>query len=180
MKYSLPIILILVVLLSFPTFSQNYTVGLYCGFGANILDVEESQGWELEEWDNYSIMPTFEALINLDDKFLIGGELGAHRHYYWERRESGTGYFYWGTIWTYNFGALAEYLVTDKLRLKSGLGFRVFSDGSGSSPGIMAAFDYSVVSFDKLNIPLGLRVDAIPANAFTTSVNITAGVRLAP
>jgi hypothetical protein len=180
MKSKLILILLFASSTFLNTFSQSWILGVYSGFGINILDVEKSQDWELEDWNTYSILPYFEALYKLNDRTFLGAEIGAHRQYYWERRDDLTGYYYWGTLWTYNFSVLAETLVKDKLTVKSGLGLRTFSDESGSSVGIMFASDYVLASIGRFVIPLGLRLDFIPANAFTTSVNLTLGLRFAP
>ncbi len=177
---TLMIILVLSAM-SCKVFSQSFIYGIYNGNGLNILDVEESEGWTLNDWGTYSNLTSLEGLFKLRDKFLLGGEIGAQRLYYWERRSPSTGYFTWGTRWTYNVGALAATsLIDEKLMLKAGAAARIYADGSGTALAVMAALDYALFSFGKFSVPLGFRSDFIMAKAPTVCLNITLGLRKNP
>lgn len=165
-------------LVLFSLFLQGQTLSLsfYDGNGVNILDVEKSQGWVLEDWNTYSNQISLEGLYVLESGLTLGGELGAHRLYYWERRDSYYGYYHWGTMWTYNLGFIVGYTM-DKITLKTGIDLRDYSDGSGIAPGFLFAGDYAIQLADKLSIPIGIRADVIMAKALTVSPNLIIGLR---
>ena len=90
--------------------AQSLSVTLYNANGTNILDVEQSEEYELEDWNTYSNETLIEFSRTSENGFILGGEFGAHRLYYWERRDSYTGYYYWATLWTYHLGGVVGYL----------------------------------------------------------------------
>jgi hypothetical protein len=171
--------LILIFLIALPSIqSQSMNISLYNANGINILDVENSEEYELEDWDTYSNETLIEFIRISEKGFIVGGEFGAHRLYYWERREPYYGYFIWGTLWTYHLGGLIGYSLNDKLWLKTGLNFRYYGDGSGIAFAIVPlSVDYAIRLSDRLSIPVGIRTDAIFANAFTFSINLALGLR---
>ena len=157
--------------------AQSMNIALYNANGVNLLDVEKSEEYELEDWNTYSNETLVEFTKVNDRGLILGGEFGAHRLYYWERRDSYYGYYYWGTQWTYHLGGLVGYTQNEKLSLKTGLNFRFYSDGSGIAVAIPIAADYGIRLSDRLTLPVGIRTDAIFANAFTFSINILVGLR---
>ena len=157
-------------------FSQAFNFGIYNGTGINLVDVEKSQGWELVDWNTYSNLTNIQGLFMLNEKLQIGGEVGAHRLYYWERRSPNTGYYSWGTMWTYNVDLLAAASLNEKIVFKAGIGMRTYSDASGSAFAGLASIEYELISFGKFTIPIGLRTDLIMANATTSSINLFLGI----
>ena len=158
--------------------SQNLNITIYNANGVNILDVEQSEEYELEEWDTYSNETLIEFTRISEKGFILGGEFGAHRLYYWERREPYYGYFIWGTLWTYHLGGIVGYAPFERLFLKTGLNFRYYGDGSGIAVAIVPiAVDYGIRLSDRFSLPVGIRTDAIFANAFTISLNLAVGLR---
>ena len=153
-------------------------IALYNANGVNILDVEKSEDYELEDWNTYSNETLIEFTRVNDQGLILGGEFGAHRLYYWERRDTYYGYYYWGTQWTYHLGGLVGYALNEKISLKTGLNFRYYSDGSGIAVAIPIFADYGIRLTDRLSLPVGIRTDAIFANAFTFSLNISIGLNL--
>lgn len=158
--------------------AQSLKIAIYNANGTNILDVEQSEEYELEDWNTYSNETLIEFTRISENGLILGGEFGAHRLYYWERRDSYTGYFYWATLWTYHLGGLVGYTPNEKLSFKTGLNFRYYGDGSGIAVAIVPIFaDYGIRLTDRLSLPVGVRTDAIFANAFTFSLNISVGLR---
>ena len=171
-------IIAIIFLFGFLPFSraQHLSVSLYDGNGINILDVEKSEGYTLTDWNTYSNQIVIEGLLVKENGFTLGAELGAHRLYYWERREIYYGNYIWSTLWTYNLGGIIGY-TTHNFAIKAGLDLRDYADGSGVAVGFLTAADYAIPLGDKFAIPVGIRADFIPANAFTVSLNLTVGFR---
>jgi hypothetical protein len=159
--------------------AQNLNVAVYNANGTNLLDVEKSEDYELEDWNTYSNETLVEFTRINDNGFILGGEFGIHRLYYWERREPYYGYYIWGTLWTYHVGGLIGFAPTEKLSFKTGFNFRYYGDGSGVAFAIVPlAADYKIIKISRhFSIPVGIRTDAIFANAFTFSINLSIGLR---
>lgn len=153
-------------------------IAIYNANGVNILDVEQSEEYELEEWDTYSNETLVEYTRISKKGLIIGGEFGAHRLYYWERSEPYYGYFIWGTLWTNNLGGMVGYTPIKCLSLKTGLNLRYYGDGSRIAVAIVPiSAVYGIRLSDRFSIPVSIRTDTIFANAFTFSLNIAVGLR---
>lgn len=173
---TLAISFILLVCLLLSTFGQHLNLSLYDGNGINLLDVQKSTGIALTDWNTYSNEIMIEGLYQLESGFIIGGELGAHRLYYWEYKDYIYNYYHWGTLWTHNIGAIVGYSVNN-FTLKTGLDLCSYADGSGTAVGFLFAADYGISLGKRLAIPIGFRTDFISATAFTTSPQIYLGLR---
>ena len=174
-NYLLLLILTLLVLPS--AYGQELYGTVNSGIGINILNVEKSEGGPLNDWNKFSWIGNVEGLVLLNSGYLIGAEVNIHRLYSYSRFNTLGNYYTKGNIWTYHVGAIVGIASSDNLFVKAGGNLRIFSDGSGVAPGLMAAFDYSFPLLDNFSLPVGLRSDLLFGTAISLSFNATVGIR---
>jgi hypothetical protein len=162
--------------------AQSMRVGILGLFGTTIVDVKKVIGNELNDWNTYSYAFAIQAPIALESgKFNLVPEIGVQRLYYWEEK-----YFVylpdpvprwrWGTIWTAHLGLNAQKLFGEHWYLQGGGNIRIFLDGTGVVPGIMAGAGYIFAVSGSFRIPIGIRTDIVFGNQTPTSIGLSAGV----
>jgi hypothetical protein len=172
---------LVITVLSQTMWTQDISINLRNGIGFTIVDVEEAWETELEDWDQLSYQLVAQGILNKDNGLSIGAETGVQRLYYWEEKyfvylPDPTPRFRWGTIWTWHLGALLEKHFENNFYIQSGANLRVFLDGSGVTPGILASGGYELFLSDSFKIPIGLRIDVVFGSA--TPIPVTLGVGL--
>jgi hypothetical protein len=174
-------IILAIALLTRTVGSQQVSLNLQNSIGYTIVDVEKAWETELDDWGQFSYQLVVQGLYNKDNGFAIGAETGFQRLYYWEERY----YVYvpdpsprwrWGTIWTWHLGAVLEKQFENNFYVQSGANIRVFMDGSGVTPGILASGGYQFSLSDSFKIPVGLRIDIVFGSA--TPIPVTLGIGL--
>jgi hypothetical protein len=158
--------------------AQSMRIGIQGLFGVTIVDVKKVIGNELNDWNTYSYAFELQAPLALKSgKLSLIPELGLHRLYYWEEK-----YYVpearwrWGTIWTVHGGMNVEKLFGEHWYLQGGANVRIFLDGSGVVPGIMAGAGYKYAVSKSIWIPIGIRTDIVFGNSTPTSIGLCAGV----
>jgi hypothetical protein len=175
------LIILAVLVLSQTVRSQEISLNLRNGVGFTIVDVEEAWETELDDWDQFSYQLVAQGILNKDNGLSIGAETGVQRLYYWEEKyyvylPDPTPRYRWGSIWTWHLGAVLEKHFENNFYIQSGLNLRVFLDGSGVTPGILASGGYQLYLSDSFKIPVGLRIDVVFGSA--TPIPVTLGVGL--
>ncbi len=160
--------------------AQFRSVGLIVGGGYTAVDVEKAVDYSpLEEWDNYGIIFKAVAEYELRPEFLLVGEFGENRLYYWEYRWS-DGY-YSGTRfraeWTTNIGIGFKKIFSETLFIQAGPSIHIFNDGSGTVLGLNLGGGYQIELSDRLVLPLGFRVEPVFGNAVPVSFLVHTGIR---
>jgi hypothetical protein len=160
--------------------AQFRSVGLVAGAGYTAVDVEKAVDYSpLEEWDNIGIIIKAVAEYELKPGLLLVGEIGENRLYYWEYRWS-DGYYYgtrYRSEWTTNIGLSFKKLFGESLYVQAGPAVHIFNDGTGTVLGLLLGGGYEIKVGDRLEVPLGLRVEPVFGNAVPVSILLHSGIR---
>ncbi|UCH15579.1 MAG: hypothetical protein JSV22_06350 [Bacteroidales bacterium] len=174
--------ILVILFISQTVSSQSLSLNLQNSVGFTIVDVESAWETELHDWGQFSYSLVAQGILNKDNGLSIGAETGLQRLYYWEERyyayvPDPVPRYRWGTIWTLHIGAILEKKFENNFYLQSGVNARIFLDGSGVTPGILAAAGYELYISDSFRIPLGLRIDIVFGNATPIPVTLGAGLK---
>ncbi len=190
------IIILAFCFLSYSGIYGQVHITLYNIWGHNGINVSEATGspyystansnftTQLVEWDRFYYKGSGQLLFSINDKFLMGGEFGFNRLYYWEERyrytniyTGGEYRFRYGTIWTMQIGMLANYYVAGNLYLQPGISFHNFMDKSGTTVGVSTAIGYDIPVAKHMSIPIEFRNDLIFGNATSKAFGGGLGVK---
>jgi hypothetical protein len=179
----------LLFLISIPLFSAM-TINFQNNFGWTWVDVGDAMGFPegagvtrwLNDYDQFNYRGSLQIFFDDDPdaQLQYGLECGFNRLYYWLEKSQPIGqstpYWYNGTIWTFQLGALAKYKIEDGLYALFGLSAHQFLNGSGLTLGIPIGIQKEYKLSEQWSLPLELRADWIFGN--DTPVAIGAGFGL--
>ncbi|MBN2610067.1 MAG: hypothetical protein JXB00_00775 [Bacteroidales bacterium] len=168
----------IILLITAKGYSQQVEVGVSAFAGFTMVDVESAMEKVLTDWDQFCYGGVFYGFYNYRENLAIGFEAGFQRLYYWEEYYDygWGGYYRWGDINTIHFGPVAE-LGKNNLYLQGGLNIRIFTNGSGISPGLLIGGGYKFALSDRIILPVGFRTDVIFGSATPVAFNLSVGIR---
>jgi len=156
--------------------AQFKSVGLVVGAGYTVVDVEQVlESYTLEDWDNFSMLYKAFGEYQVNEKFLLGGEFGRNRLYYWEYQAPGYSYYNWRTEWTTNLVIYASYYFGENLFVQFGPGIHFFDDGTVI--GFLASVGTNISVAEKLQIPLVLRIEPVLGTETPIAINFASGLK---
>lgn len=156
--------------------AQFKSVGLVIGAGYTVVDVEQVlESYTLEDWDNFSILYKVFAEYQVNEKFLLGGEFGRNRLYYWEYKVPGYSWYNWRTEWTTNLVIYASYYLGGNFFVQFGPGVHFFDDGTVF--GFLASVGTNISVTEKLQIPLIFRIEPVFGTETPIALNFATGIK---
>ncbi|MEE4116519.1 MAG: hypothetical protein V2I37_10140 [Marinilabiliaceae bacterium] len=160
-------------------FGQFKAVGFSVGAGYTAVNIEEAIDYSpLEEWDNFGIMIKANAEYNIKDKFIVVGEAGSNRLYYWEYYWNDGYYngYRWGSEWTSNLSLHIKKYIRNKAFIQAGPGVHFFNNGTGVVPGLVFQIGNDIELTHNISLPLLFRVESVFGNSSPTSLLLGAGL----
>ena len=177
MKRVLYILIILACSLN--GFGQFKAVGFSVGAGYTAVDIEEAIDYSpLTDWDNFGVMIKASVEYNIKDKFIIVGEAGSNRLYYWEYSWS-DGYYTgsrWGSEWTSNLSVHLKKYFWNKAFIQVGPGVHFFNDRTGIVPGLVFQLGNDIEINQDISLPLLFRMESVFGNSTPSSLLLGAGL----
>jgi hypothetical protein len=157
--------------------AQIKTLGIICGGGYTIIDVQKvNSPITLNDWNNSSLVFKGYAEYQIKEGIMLGIEAGRNRLYYWNYKAPGYSFYNWRTEWTTNAVFYIAKQLKDKFFIQAGAGIHSFYRGTvfGLLAGAGTYFHLS----DKFSIPLCLRIEPIFGSGTPVAVNLETGLRL--
>jgi len=167
-------LIILLVLLMLGLLQAQISVIIQNNFGYTLVDVSEAMEIPeyseitdegLVDWNQFNYKGLIQIFKQNDQSYSLGGELGIHRLYYWEKK------FYpsinssarWnrGTIWTAQAGVLIKKTIAEQYYLMTGASLHFFLNGSGTTVGFPIAMGHEIRLSKIITIPVEFRMDMI-------------------
>ena len=170
--------------------NAQYYVNIQNNFGytrvnvSNAMDIPEyseitDEG--LVEWDRFNYKGLLQVFKKKQGNLLIGGELGIHRLYYWEKKFYPSIYssarWNWGTIWTAQAGGLVKGIIASQYYVMTGGSLHLFLNGTGVTIGFPFAVGHEIRITENVTIPAEFRIDIIFGKAIPMGLGGGAGVQ---
>jgi hypothetical protein len=173
-------IFLLILILCFSKgYAQRTEISVNAIAGITIIDVESALQTTLEDWNTFSYGGYITGMYRLNNILLIGIDAGYHNLYYWSEYYLAAGYSRYyreGDVATIHAGPVVE-IKKQRLFIQAGGNIRIFTDGSGVSPGIMGAAGYDIKLGERLALPIGVRGDIVFGLGTPVAIDLTIGLK---
>ncbi len=154
--------------------SAQYYVNVQNNFGYTHVNISEAMDIPeyseitdegLVGWDHFNYKGLLQIYKKVRSDLHVGGEVGFHRLYYWEKKFypslTGSARWNWGTICTIQTGGLVKRIIAYQYYVITGASAHVFLNGTGVTIGFPFAIGHEIKLSNKVIIPVEFRLDII-------------------
>jgi len=144
------------------------------GVGYSIVDLSSWAGETMVSNSKLAKWGAGRVFFPVGTTLSVGVEVGYHYHFWWTTPSMGYSWVYTYSAAAMHAAALVRLPVGPSFTLDVGPAFHFFS--AGTKPGVVGALMYHIPVGPNVNIPLGVRADAIFTTPMLIPVVLSAGV----
>ena len=144
------------------------------GVGFSIVDLSSWAGEAMVSNSKLARWGAGRVFFPVGTTLSVGVEVGYHYHFWWTTPSMGYSWVYTYSAAAMHAAALVRLPVGPSFTLDVGPAFHFFS--AGTKPGVVGALMYHIPVGPNVNIPLGVRADAIFTTPMLIPVVLSAGV----
>ncbi len=158
-----------------PAPKGNLVLEITGGVGYTVVNMDSWAGTAANNWDNIAYWGAARLLFPMSGGLRFGVEAGYNYHFWYNYYPGGTSYPYEYQVNATHVAGLVRFPLGTRFTADLGGGVQMFNR-AGTHPEALAALKYHIPLSAKLDLPIGVRADAILSNPILVPVRLSAGI----